>query len=130
MGEFKLWMETQNASAGMVVQKNGKVLLMKTKWGWELPKGHIDSKESPRFAASRETEEEAGSLARPTDFLGWVLTPKKKRKVFFYRGQYQGGKPRPQKEEGVEKVKWMSLGRALDKIVPHQKAILKRLTHG
>lgn len=56
-------------SAGGVVTRSGKVLLVKVRnlrgeAVWTLPKGHLEAGETPRRAALREVEEETGWRCR------------------------------------------------------------------
>lgn len=51
--------------AGVVIRKNGKVLLVQEAWGkvrgkWNLPAGRVDSDETLEEAAVREAKEETG----------------------------------------------------------------------
>ena len=50
--------------AGVYIQQDDKVLMVQEKgqaWElWSVPMGHVDTGETPRIAAERETEEETG----------------------------------------------------------------------
>ena len=48
------------AAGGLVINPNKKVLLIYRNNVWDLPKGHIEKKESTENAAVREVEEECG----------------------------------------------------------------------
>jgi 8-oxo-dGTP pyrophosphatase MutT (NUDIX family) len=49
-------------SAGGLVVRGAEILLISTREGkrWQLPKGHLESGETPEQAAVRETREETG----------------------------------------------------------------------
>lgn len=58
-------MKLQEKSAGGILGKNGKLMLVRVKnlMGqkvWTFPKGHIEKNETPRKAALREVWEETG----------------------------------------------------------------------
>lgn len=62
-------------SAGGVVIKDGKLLMIKVKtlagkFVWTFPKGHIEKGETKELAAIREVEEETGVKAKIRDFIG------------------------------------------------------------
>lgn len=62
-------------SAGGVVMKDGKLLMIKVKtlsgkFVWTFPKGHIEEGETKELAAIREVEEETGIKAKIKDFIG------------------------------------------------------------
>lgn len=59
-------------SAGGVVYREGEILLISPRCGhrWQLPKGHLESGESPQQAALREIQEETGVQGTPVTRLG------------------------------------------------------------
>ena len=64
-------------SAGGVVKRDGRVLLVRVKnlkgeEVWTFPKGHLDPGESPMAAALREVEEETGFVCEVAEPLGLV----------------------------------------------------------
>lgn len=101
-------------SAGGVVLKERKVLLLRTRRGrWVLPKGHVEAEESLRQAAIREVLEEAGVEARIRRRLGWKYFQfhaqgeiRSKRVLWFLMEQI-GGRPRPLRKEGFVEVAYM-----------------------
>ncbi len=69
--------EAKEYAAGGVVEKNGKILLVKVtnlqgKVVWTLPKGHLEKGETPLKAALREVEEETGWKCRSTGPLALI----------------------------------------------------------
>ncbi|MDO4661944.1 MAG: NUDIX hydrolase [Tissierellia bacterium] len=59
-------------SAGGVVIRNDKVLILKRKnGGWVLPKGRIEKGETKKEAAIREVFEESGIKARCKKYIGY-----------------------------------------------------------
>jgi|LSQX01.1.fsa_nt_gb 8-oxo-dGTP pyrophosphatase MutT (NUDIX family) len=101
-------------SAGGVVLKERRVLLLKTRRGrWVLPKGHVEPDESLRQAALREVYEEAGVEARIQRRLGWKFFQfylqgniQSKRVLWFLMKQI-GGELQPLRREGFIDVAYM-----------------------
>jgi 8-oxo-dGTP pyrophosphatase MutT (NUDIX family) len=104
-----------------------RILLLKHESGkWMLPKGTIESGETPEEVALREVREETGlSNVRVVSDLG------EERYFFFWRSEdtyydktvryylleFLGGEePVPQTEEGFVACEWASLDEALDRI--------------
>ena len=65
-------------AGGVVYRRRGsssEFLLVTSRWDssvWVLPKGHMESGESPEQTAAREVLEETGVTARIVEFLGTV----------------------------------------------------------
>lgn len=125
-------MKHETSSGGVVVRHindHYKVLLLKDKNGqWTFPKGLIEKGEDPELTARREIEEEVGirklkliSHLTPTEyFYKWegVLV---KKKVFYFIFENNGReKIKPQIDEGIMEVTWVSFTRSLD-IVGYKK---------
>lgn len=69
--------EAKEYAAGGIVEKNGKILLVKVtnlqgKVVWTFPKGHLEKNETPLKAALREVEEETGWKCRSTGPLALI----------------------------------------------------------
>jgi len=69
--------EAQEYAAGGIVERNGKVLLVKVtnlqgEVVWTFPKGHLEMNETPLKAALREVEEETGWKCRSTGPLALI----------------------------------------------------------
>lgn len=113
-------------SAGGIVFKNGKVLLIKNaamrdknKAYWGFPKGHINSGEKSEEAAVREIEEETGIETEIIKKLGdsrYIFT-KEGEKVFkvvvYFLLEYVSGDLKPQDLEVLE-VKWVDPEEAME----------------
>lgn len=102
-------------AAGGVVQKNDQVLLIHRLGKWDLPKGKFEKSETPEQCAIREVEEECAISVTLDDPLTttyhtyvrakkWVL----KKTYWFTMHCTEDEGMKPQKEEGIEELKWMS----------------------
>lgn len=87
---------------------------------WQLPKGHIEEKESAQETAVREVFEETSVRARVIDKIGitsyfYVLNGKRiVKRVTFFLMEYEGGVARVHEDwqREIEKVLWASTKRA------------------
>jgi 8-oxo-dGTP pyrophosphatase MutT (NUDIX family) len=103
-------------AAGGLIRQNGKWLFIRRHDRWDLPKGKLEKKESPRLGAIRECEEECGvrdlkitGELRPTYHVyphkgGFAL----KRSHWFLMETDFRGKLHPQLEEHITEVRWFS----------------------
>jgi 8-oxo-dGTP pyrophosphatase MutT (NUDIX family) len=118
------------SAGGVVFRRDGgrpHVLLLKHSSGkWMLPKGTIESGETPEGVALREVREETGlSNVRVVADLG------EERYYFFWRSEdtyydktvryflleFLGGQdPAPQAEEGFVACEWVALDEAMERI--------------
>ncbi|HHY07123.1 MAG: NUDIX domain-containing protein [Lawsonella sp.] len=84
---------------------------------WSLPKGKLDSGESPLLAAVREIYEETGYHVRLGKFLRRIHYPNSRKNVekvvYFWSAEAVGGEFVPNGE--VDKVAWVSVEKALTK---------------
>lgn len=69
-----------------VIDGDGNILLIKTKKGWELPKGHVKSGESLEEAATREVKEETGINCEVVSQLGSFISNDKY--LIIYHAKY------------------------------------------
>ena len=101
-------------ASGGIVQREDKFLFIKRNGFWDIPKGKLDKNEDPSAGAVREIEEECG-ISNPvieklitTTYHTYKLKNKPKiKKTYWYALTYEGSsKTKPQKEEGITKVKW------------------------
>ena len=103
------------AAGGVVLNPQNEVLMMFRRGRWDLPKGHIEPRESSGVCARREVAEETGirksKLVKGLcytyhayDLYGqWEL----KRTQWFIMTCDGKEKFKPQHEEGIEKVQWI-----------------------
>lgn len=86
---------------------------------WGLPKGHLDSGESPEEAAIREVREETGLIAEIRDPLGTISYTYSwegqgiSKIVHFFLMRAIGGDTSDHDHE-MEEVRWFQLEEALD----------------
>jgi 8-oxo-dGTP pyrophosphatase MutT (NUDIX family) len=104
------------AGGGLVYNKAGDVLFIFRNGKWDLPKGGVEKNEEIEDTAMREVEEETG--------VGNLKISHKLQKtyhVFKRNGKYKlkvthwfemrtdfVGTPKPQENEGIEKVAWLN----------------------
>lgn len=108
------------SAGGLVVDKSGAMGLLigridkRGRMLWSLPKGHIESGESPEEAALREVLEETGIKSSITRSLGvidfWFMAEGKRihKTVHHFLFAEKSGKLQPQLSE-VDEVKWFPL---------------------
>jgi 8-oxo-dGTP pyrophosphatase MutT (NUDIX family) len=114
--EFKSFFRRVEAAGGVVHDDEGRLLVIKRRGKWDLPKGKLDEQEEPRKGAVREVEEECSvnpleisDLLHTTYhayLLEGVLVLKK---TYWYDMLHKGNKQvKPQVEEDITEVKWVS----------------------
>jgi 8-oxo-dGTP pyrophosphatase MutT (NUDIX family) len=104
------------AGGGLVYNKAGDVLFIFRNGKWDLPKGGIEKGEEIEDTATRAVEEETG-----VDNLKITHKLQKTYHVFKRNGKYKlkithwfemrtnfEGTPKPQANEGIEKVAWLN----------------------
>lgn len=104
------------AAGGMVINSEGKMLFIYRHEKWDLPKGKVEEGEKIDDGALREVEEECsiGNLTiikRLND--SWHTYIQKGEPMLkctaWYEMKYNGsGTPKPQLEEGITEVRWLS----------------------
>jgi len=102
-------------AAGGIVTKGDKVLFIKRLGKWDLPKGKFDKGESPEECALREVEEECFVKVKMGAEISrtWhTYTQNRKsilKKTYWYTMDcVEDSQMKPQKEEGIEQVKWLT----------------------
>lgn len=104
------------ASGGVVRNSEGKLLMIYRNKHWDLPKGKMEPGEIPDQTAVREVEEECGvtGLTITRDLLQTYHIFFQnhheciKRTYWFEMNCKDTNQPKPQLEEGITKVEWMS----------------------
>jgi len=103
-------------AAGGVVSLEGKVLFIYRYGRWDLPKGKMETGERPEQTALREVEEECGigrlSLEHRFSDTFHIYTFEGryvvKQTYWFGMSTSDRSLPKPQYEEGIEKVTWIN----------------------
>jgi 8-oxo-dGTP pyrophosphatase MutT (NUDIX family) len=109
------------AAGGLVKNTDGSLLFIKRLGVWDLPKGKIEKKETPEFAAVREVEEECGlsglQVIRQLDstfhiyrspYLSFPENLVLKETKWFLMNYSGNENPVPQFDENIEEVAWFS----------------------
>jgi ADP-ribose pyrophosphatase YjhB (NUDIX family) len=119
---------TTYAGAGVVVERDGRVLLVRQRrhYGthWELPSGYVEGGESFEQAAAREVLEEAAIAVEVGDLLCtmvWEREHDRRRNLlaFFLATAVDGSaEPRPQLEEDIDAAAFLD-PRAVDPVELH-----------
>ncbi|MGL1885093.1 MAG: NUDIX domain-containing protein [Reichenbachiella sp.] len=120
-------------AAGGVVEKDDKILLILRNGLWDIPKGKLEGVEKKKEGAIREVEEETGAKVAIVDKISvtWhTYTQNKKfilKKTYWYRMTcLDNSKIKPQKEENIKKVMWMTPGE-VDIALLHSYKTIKRV---
>ena len=99
---------------------------------WSLPKGHIETGETPEEAAIREVKEETGIESQIDKSLGvidfWFMAGGKRihKTVHHFLFKETGGKIAPQISE-VDDVRWFPLDQIVEKLAyPDEKKLIAR----
>ena len=100
-----------------------EILLIKKQGGfWTLPKGRIEPGEDERTAVAREVVEETSVTGEVEAMIRQVFytiqkAGRRRRKVVsYYLVRAISGRPRPQAQERIIRVRWFSVGVALRRI--------------
>jgi len=109
-----------HAAGGLVQNSTGNFLFIRRLGKWDLPKGKIEKKETPEFAAVREVEEECGltklkvikSLESTFHIYRSPFLPEESNLVLketkWFLMHYSGNEtPVPQTDEDIEEVRWI-----------------------
>ena len=104
-----------DAAGGVVSNKKGKLLLIYRLKKWDLPKGKLDYGENFKMAAVREVEEETGvkvKLKKRITTTWHTYTFRNistlKRNKWYAMRCLDDSDMKPQNEENIEKVTWIS----------------------
>jgi 8-oxo-dGTP pyrophosphatase MutT (NUDIX family) len=107
------------AAGGVVTNDEGKVLFIYRNDKWDLPKGKLDKGESLENCAMREVMEETGvqglrieNFLRTTYHIFNNHGVRTLKQVHWYAMKTEySGKLKPEKKEGIVKVKWKGPGK-------------------
>ncbi len=102
-------------AAGGIVKRKKKYLFIKRLGLWDLPKGKIETNESPEMGAIREIEEECGienprikKLIQITYHTYLFEGKPTLKKTYWYAMRYAGPKAlTPQTEESITEAAWL-----------------------
>ncbi len=102
-------------AAGGLVRKGEKILMIYRMKKWDLPKGKLEKKEKNRVAAKREVQEECNIKVEMgykicTTWHTYTMKRKKilKKTVWYSMDVLKDSKMKPQIEEDIEEVRWMT----------------------
>ncbi|WP_266205428.1 NUDIX hydrolase [Pontibacter kalidii] len=102
-------------AAGGLVLKDGKILMIYRLGVWDLPKGKLEKKEKVREGAMREVEEECNIKVEvveklPKTWHSYAFKGKKilKKTSWFLMDCTDDNLMKPQAEEFIEEVRWMT----------------------
>ena len=108
-------------AAGGLVVKDGKILMIYRLGVWDLPKGKLEKKEKVREGAVREVEEECNIKVEvveklPKTWHSYAFKGKKilKKTSWFLMDCTNDSLIKPQAEEFIEEVRWMTPEEVLD----------------
>ena len=112
--EFKKVFNYVEASGGVVFNKEGKVLFIKRKGKWDLPKGKLETGELANIAAIREVQEEAGvsNIEITSELIDTYhiyfegKIPVLKKTQWFKMKTDSMEEPTPQTEEDITEAVW------------------------
>ena len=104
-------------AAGGLVEHDGHILLIYRLKKWDLPKGKINSKEDPGTTAVREVEEECNIKVKLGERICNTYHTYKRngknilKKTYWFRMDcMDDSNLKPQEEENIEEVRWMTHG--------------------
>ena len=113
---FKKKFPIVEAAGGLVKRTDNKLLFIFRNDKWDLPKGGVEKKELIIDAAKREVTEETGvadiivekKISETYHIFKKGKRFRLKKTYWFKMSTTYTGKTKPQTEEGIEKIKWVS----------------------
>jgi len=108
----------------VIVRQSGgepHILLIRDPYAnWGLPKGHLEPKETPAEAATREVAEETGltglAILGSLPTIDWYFRDRGQlvhKFCHFFLMACAAGEPRPQVDEGISACVWLPVGDAI-----------------
>lgn len=102
-------------AAGGIVSKKDKILMIYRLGKWDFPKGKFDKGETPEICAKREVEEECNIKVKlgPPICKTWHTYTQNRRSIlkktyWFAMECSNDSGMKPQIEEGIEDIQWLS----------------------
>src|SRR4051812_38267106 len=121
------------AAGGIVLRQAAPPLIavvrLRKRDEWVLPKGKLDSGETPRAAAEREVNEETGHDVSVHEFLGTLVCDSRggSKGVHFWRME-AGREPVRKLMRDVKAVEWLPLADAVDRLSRgYERAFLEQV---
>jgi 8-oxo-dGTP pyrophosphatase MutT (NUDIX family) len=112
---FRIYFTEVEAAGGLVKHTSGRYLFIERKGKWDLPKGHIEHRETPEACALREVNEECGitghtiikALEPSYHTYSWEGISYLKRTNWFLMSYNGIMTSEPQTNEGITRVEWL-----------------------
>lgn len=114
------------AAGGIVVRREDTplfaVVCLRKRGDWVLPKGKLDTGETPIAAARREVLEETGHTASVQQYLGTLAYPlgERTKVVHFWQMEADVAPPRKLMKD-ITEVAWLPLDQALKRLTRHHE---------
>ncbi len=114
----------ETSAGGVIVRRNGgepHVLLIRDPYAnWGLPKGHLEPRETPVQAATREATEETGltglAILGSLPTIDWYFRDRGQlvhKFCHFFLMESLAGEPCPQVDEGISACVWLPVSDAI-----------------
>lgn len=125
-------------AAGGLIQKKDQYLFIKRLGKWDLPKGKLDKGESIEHAAIRECEEETSveglKILKQIPDTYHIYEHKKgfalKTSYWFHMETESEKELKPQTEENIEEVRWLSIGEIRTIVLANTYVTIENLVKG